>query len=292
MRGTALLLVAIPMLFGIAVVDAAQVAATPVQIKGQWRQGELLIGQVAPGSEVRFKGKPLRVGDDGHFVIGLDRDEAGEPELDVITADGNTHSESHKIAARTYSIQKLTLPPDKVNAPPEVAARIEREGVLTRDARMIDSSRDDYRSAFVWPAKGRISGVYGSQRILNGEKKQPHYGVDVAVPTGTPVRAPAGGVVTLAEPDLYYTGGTLMIDHGHGLTSAFLHLSQLKAKVGDAVKQGDVVALSGASGRATGPHLDWRISWFDARVDPQRLVPAMTAADQTPPSKNKPNKPR
>lgn len=289
MRRAACMLAAIPMLFGLAAVDAA--AAAPVTIKGEWRQGELLIGHVAPGSKVRFKGKPLRVGDDGHFVIGLDRDESGEPKLEVITADGRTHAESHEIAARTYSIQKLTLPPDQVNAPPEVSARIEREGALTRDARMIDSARDDYEAVFAWPAKGRISGVYGSQRILNGEKKQPHYGVDVAVPTGTPVRAPAGGVVTLAEPDLYYTGGTLMIDHGHGLTSAFLHLSQLKSKVGDAVKQGDVIALSGASGRATGPHLDWRISWFDARVDPQRLVPAMAAAAPKP-SHKKPDKPR
>jgi murein DD-endopeptidase MepM/ murein hydrolase activator NlpD len=275
MRRIASMLAAIPMLFGIAA-DAA--ANKPVEIKGAWRQGELLIGHVAAGSQVTFKDKAVRVGDDGHFIIGLDRDEEGEPKLEVRTPDGNTHSETHKIAARTYSIQKLTLPPDKVNAPPEFTARIERESELARVARMIDSPRDDYETAFAWPARGRVSGVYGSQRILNGEKKQPHYGVDVAVPTGTPVHAPAGGVVTLAEPDLYYTGGTLMIDHGHGLTSAFLHLSQLKLKVGDAVKQGDVIALSGASGRATGPHLDWRISWFDARVDPQRLVPAMTEA--------------
>ncbi|WP_299687865.1 M23 family metallopeptidase [Hydrocarboniphaga sp.] len=274
------------MLFGIAADAAAAKGEAAVEIKGIWRQGELIIGQVAAGSQVAFKGKPIRVGDDGHFVIGLDRDEEGEPRLEVRTADGRTHAESHRIAPRTYSIQKLTLPPDKVNPPPEVTARIERETQLARKARMIDSPRDDYETAFAWPATGRISGVYGSQRILNGEKKQPHYGVDVAVPTGTPVRAPAGGIVTLAEPDLYYTGGTLMIDHGHGLTSAFLHLSQLQAKVGDAVKQGDVIALSGASGRATGPHLDWRISWLDARVDPQRLVPPMVADPSDKSNKN------
>lgn len=284
MRRIVFMLAAIPMLFGVAVRAAAPEA---VEVKGSWRQGELLIGRVAPGSQISFKGRALRVGDDGRFVIGLDRDEAGEARLEVRTPDGKTRSESHRIAARTYSIQKLTLPADKVNPPPEVTARIQRETQLARDARMIDSARDDYQTAFAWPAKGRISGVYGSQRILNGERKQPHYGVDVAVPSGTPVQAPAGGIVTLAEPDLYYTGGTLMIDHGHGLTSAFLHLSQLKLKVGDAVKQGDVIALSGASGRATGPHLDWRISWFDARVDPQRLVPPM-AGEPASPSKKKP----
>jgi murein DD-endopeptidase MepM/ murein hydrolase activator NlpD len=276
MRRFALLLAAFPIWVGIAA-DAAAPKASPLQTRGIWRQGELIIGHAAAGSQLKFNGKAIRVGDDGGFVIGLDRDEQAEVTLQLRTPDGDNHTESHKIEARQYSIQKLTLPPDKVNPPPEVSARIERETQLARAARMIDSPRNDYASDFIWPAIGRISGVYGSQRILNGEKKQPHYGVDVAVPPGTPVRAPAGGVVTLAEPDLYYTGGTLMIDHGHGLTSAFLHLSQLKAKVGDSIRQGDVIALSGASGRATGPHLDWRISWFDARVDPQRLVPPMPA---------------
>ena len=119
------------------------------------------------------------------------------------------------------------------------------------------------------------SGVFGSQRILNGEAKQPHYGVDVAVPTGTRVYAPASGVVSLAHPDMYYTGGTLMVDHGHGLSSAFLHLSKLRVKEGQAVRQGDLIAEAGATGRATGAHLDWRVNWFDARVDAQMLVPPM-----------------
>lgn len=272
------LLLRLPAAIALYAAIAAAAAAAPIETRGIWRQGELILGHVEPGSRLSFNGKPVRVGDDGGFVIGLDRDEPAKAQLELRTPDGKSHVEPHSVQARQYSIQKLTLPPDKVNAPPELSARLERESKLARDARMIDTPLTHYADPFVWPCTGRISGVYGSQRILNGEKKQPHYGVDVAVPTGTPVRAPAGGVVTLAEPDLYYTGGTLMIDHGHGVTSAFLHLSQLKLKVGDAVKQGEVIALSGASGRATGPHLDWRISWFDARFDPQRLVPSMPAA--------------
>lgn len=257
---------------GVAVASAAP------QISGRWEQGALLQGRVEPGQRVRFHDRDVRVSADGRFIIGLDRDEASPADLTVIEADGRESTTQHKVAKRNYSIQRIDgLPPDKVTAPPEVTARIEREGALTRAARLHDDDRIDYADGFVWPCTGRISGVYGSQRILNGTPKQPHYGVDVAVPTGTPVKAPAAGVVTLAEDDLYYTGGTLMIDHGHGLVSAFLHLSGLKAKVGDVVQQGQVVALSGATGRATGPHLDWRISWFDARIDPQKLVPAMPA---------------
>ena len=128
---------------------------------------------------------------------------------------------------------------------------------------------------FIWPTIGPISGVYGSQRILNGKPKWPHYGVDIAVPTGTEVRAPAGGVVTLAHPDMFYSGGTLIVDHGHGLSSAFLHLSKLRVKTGDKVKQGDVIAEVGATGRATGAHLDWRMNLFNRRIDPQLLVSPM-----------------
>jgi murein DD-endopeptidase MepM/ murein hydrolase activator NlpD len=265
---------------------AFSATAAPPEIEGQWKQGELLRGHVAPGSQLRFKGQRVNVGDDGLFIIGLDRDEPATVELEVIDPDGTAHKSTHAVASRQYKIQRIDgLPQDKVNAPPEVSERIEREAALVREARFHDTPRTDFLQGFVWPCTGRISGVYGSQRILNGEPKQPHYGVDVAVPTGTPVKAPAGGVVRLAEPDLYYTGGTLIIDHGHGLASAFLHLSKLRAKVGDVVEQGQVVASSGATGRATGPHLDWRISWLDARIDPQRLVPAMPATSSKKESK-------
>ncbi len=252
--------------------------ADSVRLDGDWEQGALILGTAPIGSRVRFKDQDVRVSPEGRFVVGLDRDEKGVAEIRVEPPAGPALVQSHAIKPRHYDIQRLDgLPPDKVTPPAEVTARIERETMLARTARLRDTPLSNFTERFAWPAMGRISGIYGSQRILNGVPKQPHYGVDVAVPIGTPVRAPAGGVISLAEPDLYYTGGTLMIDHGHGLVSAFLHLSQLDVKLGDEVRQGDVIAHSGMTGRATGPHLDWRISWFDARVDPQRLVPPMPA---------------
>ena len=131
------------------------------------------------------------------------------------------------------------------------------------------------QQGFVWPVTGRISGVYGSQRIYNGTHGTPHYGVDIARPEGTPVLAPAAGEVTLAEPDLFYSGGTVILDHGYGFSSSFLHLSEVHVSLGDLLSAGDLIGAIGATGRATGPHLDWRMSWFSQRIDPQLLVPPM-----------------
>ena len=251
-------------------------APEPLELKGEWRQGELILGHVAPGTQVWFSSRSVRVSPDGDFVIGLDRDAPARMGIEFTPPHGGKQRREFDVAARTYDIQKIEgLPPGQVNPPPEMAARIKQEQQASFAARMVDTERSDFLHGFVWPCTGRISGVYGSQRVLNGVPKQPHYGVDVAVPVGTEVHAPAAGVVTLAAPDMYYTGGTLMIDHGHGLTSAFLHLSKLRVRVGQAVAQGEVVAESGMTGRATGPHLDWRVSWFESRVDPQRLVPPM-----------------
>jgi murein DD-endopeptidase MepM/ murein hydrolase activator NlpD len=130
-------------------------------------------------------------------------------------------------------------------------------------------------AGFVWPAQGPISGVYGSQRFYNGEPRNPHYGVDVAVPKGTPVHAPAAGVVTLAEPDLYFSGGTVILDHGYRLSSTFLHMSEVSVQVGDELQAGDLIGAVGSTGRATGPHLDWRMNWRQQRIDPQLLAPPM-----------------
>ncbi|MBV8062476.1 MAG: M23 family metallopeptidase, partial [Nevskia sp.] len=169
-----------------------------------------------------------------------------------------------------------------VNPPPETERRIADEAALIKAAHERDSAIDDFEQPFMWPCQGRVSGVFGSQRILNGTPKQPHYGVDLAVPTGTPVLAPAGGVVALAQPDLYFTGGTLIIDHGHGLSSVLVHLSRLLVQPGQRVERGQRIALSGMTGRATGPHLHWGVYWFGAHLDAQRLVPG--AAASTPPA--------
>jgi murein DD-endopeptidase MepM/ murein hydrolase activator NlpD len=247
-----------------------------VELKGEWRQGNVIFGRVAPGSTVSFNGRALRVSPEGLFVIGLDRDEPPKAHLTVAHAGVATERREFDVGARTYDIQRVDgLPPSQVNPPPEALKRIAVDYQQVREARGRDTAREDFARGFVWPIVGRISGVYGSQRILNGQPKQPHYGVDVAADVGTPVHAPAPGVVSLAVPDMYYTGGTLMIDHGHGLTSTLMHLNKLRVKQGDEVKQGQVVAESGATGRVTGPHLDWRVSWFDSRVDAQLLAGPM-----------------
>lgn len=262
---------------------SAPVAAEPaLELKGEWRQGSVIFGRTAPGATVSFNGRALRVSPEGLFVIGLDRDEPARAKLEVAW-DGRVARRAFEVQPREYDVQRIDgLPPAQVTPPPEAQARIARDYRMVREARARDSARTDFAGGFIWPAIGPLSGFYGSQRVLNGKPKQPHYGVDVAVPTGTPVRAPAGGVVTLAVGDMYYTGGTLMIDHGHGLASAFLHLSKLHVKKGQEVKQGDLIGEVGATGRATGPHLDWRINWFDARVDPQLLVGPMPGKETRP----------
>ncbi|MGQ0587330.1 MAG: M23 family metallopeptidase [Gammaproteobacteria bacterium] len=256
---------------------SAAVAPTPgVELKGEWQQGGVIFGRAAPGSTASFNGRPLRVSPEGQFVLGLDRDQPAKALLVVARPGAATFRREFDVARREYDIQRVDgLPEAQVTPPPEAHARIAADLVQVRAARARDSERLDFSRGFIWPIVGRISGVFGSQRILNGEPKQPHYGVDVAVPVGTPVRAPAAGVVSLAVPDMYYTGGTLMIDHGHGLASTLMHLDKLLVKAGDEVTQGQVIAESGMTGRATGPHLDWRVSWFDSRVDAQLLAGPM-----------------
>ena len=244
--------------------------------QGPLMQGGLIVGQTSPGTRLELDGQPVPVGSDGAFVFGFSRDAPPQARLVAIFPDGAREERPLRITQRQYNIQRLNgLPPDKVTPPPAVLERIRRENVRLGDARRRDIPQAWFLSGFAWPVTGRISGVYGSQRILNGEPRQPHYGVDIAAPVGTPVRAPADGVVTLAEPDLYYTGATLIIDHGHRLSSTLMHLDRIDVRVGQQVRKGDLVATVGKSGRVTGPHLDWRMNWRDARIDPALLVPPM-----------------
>ncbi len=250
---------------------------TGVPLDGPRTQGGLLRGRVAPGSAVEFEGVPVRVSADGWFLIGFGRDAPPEAELAVAFPDGRREGLVLEVASREYRIERIDgLPPSKV-APrsEEDLARIRAEARMVEQARSFDDPRTDFLSGFRWPLKGRISGVYGSQRILNGEPRQPHYGIDIAAPTGTKVGAPAGGEATLAHPDMLLSGGTLIVDHGHGLSSAFLHLARILVERGERVAQGQTIAEVGATGRATGPHLDWRINLFDRRLDPALLAGPM-----------------
>ena len=263
---------------------SSAVRAEPcVNLVGDFRQGGLLWGEVSPTATLLLNDASVMVMPSGEFVIGLGRDAPMEQILLVSNA-GVQCSKSIAITQRQYNIQRVEGVPQKTVTPPDdVLERIARERALVRKAKAQRIERPELleavKAGLSWPATGRISGVYGSQRFYNGTPGSPHYGVDVAVPTGYPVVAPGPGVITLAEVDLFYSGGTIILDHGYGLSSSFLHLSKLHVEVGQEVQRGDLIGEVGATGRATGPHLDWRMSWLNQRVDPQLLVPAMPPPD-------------
>jgi murein DD-endopeptidase MepM/ murein hydrolase activator NlpD len=232
-------------------------------------QGALVFGKVPPGSIARYAGRVLRPTPYGTVVFGIGRDESGPVRVDVQRPDGLSESASITVTPRDWPIERIDgVPPATVNPPPDIAERIEREQAMVVAARERDDDRADFVQNFVWPVHGRISGRFGNQRVYNGSPKSPHSGMDIAVPQGTPVLAPAAGIVTFANADLYLTGGTVLLDHGHGVSSNFLHLSRIDVKVGDRVEQGQMIGAVGATGRATGPHLHWGMNWFDVRIDP------------------------
>ncbi len=265
----AALLAGQPMLAHAQDATAGTAADSRVVFPASVQQGALVIGKVPAGSVVRYGDRTLRPTPYGSVVFGVGRDEKGPVRVDVTTPTGRSENIQVVVTPRDWPIENIQgVPPKTVNPPPEVAARIEREQAQVVAARQRDDDRADFAQAFVWPVQGRISGRFGNQRVYNGTPKSPHSGMDVAAPNGTPVMAPAAGVVTFAATDLYLTGGTLLLDHGHGVSSNFLHLSRIDVKVGDRVTQGQVIGAVGATGRATGPHLHWGMNWFDVRIDP------------------------
>ncbi len=254
----------------------------PLELTGPIEQGSLVIGRTAPDARVRFEGEAVRVSPEGVFLIGFGRDAGKTARLSIERPDGARLERTLEVARRDYDIQRIEgVEQDKVTPPEEVLPRIREETRQIVQARGRDEPRTDFLSDFRWPVEGRITGVYGSQRYYNGEPRRPHYGIDIAAPAGTVVRAPATGVVTLAHPDMYFSGGTIILDHGHGLSSAFLHMRKLDVEVGDEVAQGDPLGEVGSLGRSTGAHLDWRINLFKRRLDPRHLVGEMPDANQT-----------
>jgi murein DD-endopeptidase MepM/ murein hydrolase activator NlpD len=239
------------------------------------RQGQLVIGHAAPGTQLEFDGRQLRIGEDGTFVFGLDRDAPPHASLTVRGPDGSTRTLVLDIAQRDYPTERVNgLPQKTVTPSPEVLERIKREQAAVRAARTRNDAREDFLHGFSRPVTGaRISGVYGSQRIDNGVPKAPHMGLDMAVPEGTPIHAPADGVVSFAH-NLFLAGGTVLIDHGFGLNSSFLHMSRIDVKVGEHIKRGQVIGAAGMTGRATGPHVHWGFNWFNVRLDPALLPKA------------------
>ena len=232
-------------------------------------QGGLVFGRIPAGAKVHYAGRTIEPTSYGTVVFGVGRDATSPLSFTVVHPDGRSEQRSINVSKRDWPVERVNgVPPKTVNPPPDIAARIKREQAEVTAARTRNEKRTDFAQPFIWPVQGRISGRFGNARVYNGQPGAGHSGMDIAVATGTPVKAPVGGIVTFANPGLYLTGGTLVIDHGYGISSNFLHLSRIDVKVGDSVNQGDVVAAVGATGRATGPHLHWGMNWFDVRVDP------------------------
>lgn len=252
-----------------------QVAAAPaVTLWGELTQGSLLRGKTTPGTQVKLNGQPVQVSADGHFVLGFGRDAETKQTLSWQGSDAKSVSSRElTLSKRSYDIQSVKGVPQKTVTPsPEHQLRIDKENALLDRAREKLLLREDVFGRFVAPMIAPITGVYGSQRVFNGTPKRPHFGLDYAAPVGTIVKAPLSGVVTLVHEDMFYSGGTLIVDHGYGVSSTFIHLSEILVREGDEIKQGDAIAKVGAGGRASGPHLDWRINWFDTRIDPAKVL--------------------
>ncbi|MBV7317113.1 M23 family metallopeptidase [Shewanella sp. NIFS-20-20] len=257
---------------------AITINSDSVCLWGRLTQGALVRGQVAAGSQVWLNDQAVEITPQGYFAIGFGRDAPLTQRLTWQLPQQDKQQLSFELSARDYRIQRISGIAKKIMQPdPQDIARAQLDSQQVKQARAIKSQHEAFIADFAWPLQGRISGVYGSQRVYNGEPGRPHFGIDIAAPRGTDVMAPAAGVVTLAVPDMFYSGGTLIIDHGFGVNSTFLHLHTLKAKVGQQVKQGEVVAEVGSTGRSTGPHLDWRVNWFEVRLDPATLVAPMAS---------------
>lgn len=244
-----------------------------VQFQGPIEQGSLVRGHVPVGSKLKLDGNEVKVTEDGYFVVGFSRDHKASSVYVVETPSGDIIAGALAIASRSYDIERVDgLPPKTVSPPPSWTERRKGETARVVSGRSFMTDDEHWRDQFIKPASGRISGVYGSQRILNGKPRSPHYGLDIANKTGTKVVAPAAGIIRLSAPDFLFEGGIIIIDHGFGITSTLFHLNSVEVKEGQIVKQGERIGSIGATGRASGPHVDWRLNWQKVRLDPALVL--------------------
>ena len=242
-----------------------------VEFKGKFIQGHYIVGVTDPSSKIIIDKKNVKVSEDGYFVFGIDRDRKFDLTITKIN-NGKKEKIIKKVLKRKYNIQRIDgLEESKVTPPESVYKRIKKENNKIGEARAINSDLPFFKNQFIMPVEGIISGVYGSQRILNGKPRWPHYGIDIAAKKGTMIKSSGSGVVTMAEDDLYYTGGTIIMDHGHGISTIYSHLETVLVSVGDKINKGDLIGTVGSTGRSTGPHLDFRVNWFQTRLDPMSI---------------------
>ncbi len=243
-----------------------------IEFEGKFIQGHYIIGTTDPTAKIIIDKKEVKVSEDGFFVFGIDRDRKFDLIITKIQ-NGSKEKIIKKVLKRNYRIQRIDgLEESKVTPPESVYKRIKEENKKIGKARAINSNLPFFKNQFIMPVEGIISGVYGSQRILNGKPKWPHYGIDIAAKKGTMIKSSGSGVVTMAENDLYYTGGTIIMDHGHGISTIYSHLENVMVSVGDKINQGDIIGTVGSTGRSTGPHLDFRVNWFQTRLDPMSIL--------------------
>jgi murein DD-endopeptidase MepM/ murein hydrolase activator NlpD len=247
--------------------------STQTQLSEQFFQGALIVGKTAPENKVMLNGKVIKVSLNGDYALGFSRDEKNNSELTIVSPSGVIEKQILKPLKREYNIQRVEgIAKSIMNPNKKANIRVREDNKKIKAARKIDSNLIAFAQGFIAPIEGVITGVYGSQRYYNGVPKWPHYGLDYAGDKGDAVKAPADGIVLMFVSDMFYSGGTMIIDHGHGVSSTFLHLSASYVSVGEKVSKGQLVAAVGASGRATGPHLDWRINWFNMRLDPALVL--------------------
>ena len=243
-----------------------------IEFKGKFLQGHYIVGITDPTAKIIIGKKEIKVSKDGYFVFGIDRDRKFDISITKIV-NGKKEVITKKVLKRKYNIQRIDgLEESKVTPPESVYKRIKEENNKIGEARAINSDLPFFKNQFIMPVEGIISGVYGSQRILNGKPRWPHYGIDIAAKQGTMIKSSGSGIVTMAEEDLYYTGGTIIMDHGHGISTIYSHLETVMVSVGDKINQGDIIGTVGSTGRSTGPHLDFRVNWFQTRLDPMSLI--------------------
>ena len=250
-------------------------AEVPLTLSGQTAEGGLMFGKTNPGATVALDGVPVQVSPDGHFLLGFDRDAAGRKSL-MVRLGAETMVRDITVRDRDFKIERIDgLPKRKVTPDPKALARIRAEKALMAAAKIDSDPRAGYLDGFVWPVTGRVSGVYGSQRVLNGKPRRPHYGTDVAAPEGTPVRAIAGGRVAFVHSGMFFNGKTVLIDHGLGLRSVYIHMHETRVKAGQRVEAGGVIGAVGMTGRATGPHLHFALTLADTPIDPELVLAPM-----------------
>ncbi|MEY4556157.1 MAG: hypothetical protein RL093_1276 [Pseudomonadota bacterium] len=244
-------------------------------LTGRFVQGGHALGRTWPRALIFVDGESLTAASaDGSFIIGFDRDAAGSVQIEARLGARSVRRTLDIARGQFPSTSVNGLPPSTVEpSDPELLARIQREVVVKTEGFASRIDADHFRDGFDWPLEGfRVTSRWGSQRVLNGTPARPHYGIDLAAPQGTVIRAPAAGRVTLAQPGLHFEGGLVLIDHGQGLITAYLHQSRLDVAAGQELRRGDPIGRVGMTGRATGPHLCWRMKWRDRNLDPSLLV--------------------